>query len=260
MLNIKIYEDKTSKIDYKEIKKFIEKKISGAKVELRKNFFEHFNLISEKSFLEKIKRDFFRARVFDIFKKNLRYEPFKIDLDFEEKVIRGQEISTFLYDAHALWASIYELIPEEEKRKDVLHIIFINRIIASFEESDRYHARVIILSNPSLISAHAITHALALPKEYYIAKQSLRVDDIILKERFKDRIIDKKNEEIMTKACICYAMQALFYNLYGECHCNDKKCMLYNAHFQEELLAMLKELKLCERHENMLKSDRNLRG
>jgi hypothetical protein len=50
-----------------------------------------------------------------------------------------------------------------------------------------------------------------------------------------------------------YVMQALFYHLTLDPFCSDKRCRLYNAHWQEEVLeAQLEEPEFCERHAKML--------
>jgi hypothetical protein len=50
-----------------------------------------------------------------------------------------------------------------------------------------------------------------------------------------------------------YVMQALFYHLTLDPFCSDKRCRLYNAHWQEEVLeAQLSQPELCEQHSEML--------
>jgi hypothetical protein len=53
-------------------------------------------------------------------------------------------------------------------------------------------------------------------------------------------------------------MQAVIYALTGEAFCDDARCRLYDAHWQEEMLrAQLEEPEFCERHRKMI---RDLRG
>ncbi|MEX0656421.1 MAG: DUF6775 family putative metallopeptidase, partial [Nitrosopumilaceae archaeon] len=50
-----------------------------------------------------------------------------------------------------------------------------------------------------------------------------------------------------------YALQALFYYLTGEPFCRSKKCRLYNAHWQADLLySQIHIGKLCNKHQQVL--------
>lgn len=56
----------------------------------------------------------------------------------------------------------------------------------------------------------------------------------------------------MTAAAAIYALQALFFFVAnGEPFCADRNCRLYNAHWQEELIHMVKKERLCGRHSQM---------
>ena len=64
---------------------------------------------------------------------------------------------------------IEEIVPFEENIEKVLHIIFTDKLIGTFDYDDyRYHARALICSNPIVISTTGIIEAPAKPKQYYI--------------------------------------------------------------------------------------------
>ena len=71
-----------------------------------------------------------------------------------------------LYDGFELQNIIAENITILD---DTLHIIFTNKLTATFDNDDfRYHARASISSNPSIISTTGIIEVPAKPKQYYL--------------------------------------------------------------------------------------------
>lgn len=93
---------------------------------------------------------------------------------------------------------------------------------------------------PSLISTTGIVEAPAKPKEFYELKQEyvalgLPVPIEELKKKFRGRFIDYDDERL-TEIMKGYVMQALFYHIFGEPFCRERRCRLFNAHWQEEVL------------------------
>ena len=146
-----------------------------------------------------------------------------------------------------------KIIPKEEYGD--IHIIFIDRLIATYDEvNGRYHARVIVCGHPSLISPHGVIVALAKPKEYYYQKQLATMMGIpieLIDEKFRNRTIGYDDNRF-TQFMIIYVMQALFYAFTGDAFCEDEKCILFNAHWQEELIRLQLHGKLCERHQKIM--------
>ena len=71
-----------------------------------------------------------------------------------------------LYDGFELQNIIAENILT---MNSTLHIIFTNKLTATFDNDDfRYHARALISSNPTIISTAGIIEAPAKPKQYYL--------------------------------------------------------------------------------------------
>jgi hypothetical protein len=170
-----------------------------------------------------------------------------------------------LYDGFRMMKLYRKLLPPDESSFKHLHIIFTNRSIATWDTGDgRYHARVSVYGFPSIISFPGIVEAPAKPKEFYIQRKALvssgMTRDIVeeeLKERFKDRFIDYGDPRI-TEIVKGYIMQAFFYHSMFEPFCKEKKCRLFNAHWQEDTMgAQLTVPEFCERHVGIL---REIRG
>jgi hypothetical protein len=157
-------------------------------------------------------------------------------------------------------ALLWELLPTEERNLEHVHIAFTGRLFGTVDEGDiRYHARVSIYGFPSLISTTGIVEAPAKPREFYLLKQQYAalkagVPIEALKEKFKGRFIDYDDERL-TEVMKGYAMQAIFYHVFGEPFCKEVNCRLFNSHWQEEVIKSQlepKEREFCERHGEML--------
>jgi len=74
-----------------------------------------------------------------------------------------------------------------------------------------------------------------------------------MKGKFAGKFIDYDDERL-TEVVKGYCLQALFFHLTGDAFCEDKNCRLYNAHWQEELIAAQTggDYELCPFHEKIL--------
>jgi hypothetical protein len=112
------------------------------------------------------------------------------------------------------------------------------------------------------VSKSGLVEAPAKPREFYAAKRGLRIESAdaryeSLKERFAGRFLDFDDSRT-TQVAKGYALQAVFYHLTGEPFCDDGDCVLFNAHWQEELLrAQVDSGLLCARHRKVAEA---LRG
>jgi hypothetical protein len=157
-----------------------------------------------------------------------------------------------------LWQLYTELLPQSEIGYDVFHIIFTNRLFGTFENDGRYHARVIICANPAIISSTGIVEAPAMPKDFYSLKHKYvqlgmtsQID--VLKKEFKGRFVDYDDPRL-TDIMKGYVMQAILYFIVHKPFCENKKCRLYNAHWQEDLIKCQIEIAdFCKYHKEILK-------
>lgn len=155
-----------------------------------------------------------------------------------------------LYDGYVLQRIFAETIPAKEA--DHVHIILTDLLTCTFSEDDwRYHGRAVVCGTPSIVSIMGIVEAPAKPREFYVAQLGGIADVARLKKQFAGRFIDYGDAK-MTDAVAAYALQALFFFVSGgEPFCEDKACLLYNAHWQEELLLMIEKGRLCDLHMQM---------
>ncbi|HLG37586.1 MAG TPA: DUF6775 family putative metallopeptidase [Nitrososphaera sp.] len=155
-----------------------------------------------------------------------------------------------LYDGFVLQGIFAGMIPAAEANH--IHIIITNLLTCTFSEEDwRYHGRAVICGSPSIISTTGIVEAPAKPRGFYLAQQGNLAEVGNLKKRFAGRFIDY-GEGRVTAAATVYVLQALFFFITsGEPFCRNKKCSLYNAHWQEELIEIVEKGRLCSRHSQM---------
>ena len=193
-------------------------------------------------------------RIRAITNQNWDMTPLPGEIAYEKKTILdpGKRIPGILYDGFRLREFYYNLILEQERTSEFLHLIVTNEMFGTWDRNDRrYHARTSIYSFPSIISVPGLVDAPAKPREYYLKRQ-LGLHAEILREEYSGYL--HKDDDRLTEVLKGYSMQALFFHLTGEPFCDDRNCRLFNAHRQEELIqAQLKEGKeFCEKHEAMI--------
>ena len=155
-----------------------------------------------------------------------------------------------LYDGYRMQEVLGGAIREAGR---TLHVVITDRLICTFDEQDyRYHARALVASNPAIISTSGMVEAPARPREYYVDSLSGPREQVM--ERYRGRFLEHGDSRA-GRVAKGYAMQAAFYFGTGEAFCPDADCMLYNAHWQEELIhSQVESQSLCERHRRVLES------
>lgn len=238
-----------------EIVDFLKEKLPNVDVMTRKEFFSFHT-----HDVEELAKELASAKVRGIEGSQEEQEPLYGEVQYEKRILQEphRRMTGILYDGFRLVRVFRGVLPENETTTDIAHVAFTNRIISTYEKGDiRYHARVIMCGFPSLISTSGLIEAPAKPREYYLMKQKYAVTGSEppaeeLKAAFEGRFIDYDDEN-MTQALKGYTLQSIFYHTTGEPFCEDKDCMLFNAHWQEEVLnAQIVSGQLCEPHEQML--------
>ncbi|MFQ5884455.1 MAG: DUF6775 family putative metallopeptidase [Thermoplasmata archaeon] len=238
-----------------EIEDFLKEKIIDLDVRMRKEF-----LSFHSRDLDVLAERLASTKVRGMEGPKEEAEPLYGEVQFEKRILREphRRIAGILYDGFRLQRIFRELLPEKELHTDFTHVVFTNRIFCTYEKGDaRYHARVIMCGYPSLISTSGLVEAPAKPKEFYVVKQkyaAMGAEPPIeeLKESLKGRFIDHGDENI-TQALKGYVLQSIFYHATGEPFCKDRNCILFNAHWQEEVInAQIVSGQLCSVHERML--------
>jgi len=253
---IYLYEDSSvENLKLSEIADYLKKKLGPIPIDRRGQLLA---ARSDKD-VEFLAKELARAKIRDLAEFNQKFDPLHGEIEFEKKLLKNPRSKLFgiLYDGIKLQDIFWEVIPEHERDLSHVHIVFTNRLFGTWDENDRrYHARVSIYGFPSIISITGIVEAPAKPKEFYLEQQLTGLPTEVLKEKFRGRFIDHGDERL-TEIMKGYVMQAIFYHIASSPFCDDKRCCLYNSHWQEEVLeAQLKLPEFCERHEKMLEEMR----
>ena len=174
----------------------------------------------------------------------------KPELDAERRLLvgRSRPADGIIYDGNELQRIAYGLIAPIERHLANIHIWFTDRLFATWEETDRrYHARVILCGQPSIISTTGMVHAPARQRTYYLARRLGLAHDGNME--CSDENFLGNEDPRATEAAKGYAMQAVSWAITGEPFCDDSHCRLYNAHWQREMLtAQLGGVDYCPRH------------
>ena len=239
-------EPRIPQIKITELAEFIKNQI-GIDAEVRQSFFKHFKRKEKDSY------ELASCRIFNPYVPFKKHKPTIEEIEFEEQ---DNVSNIVLYDGFELQSVFRDTIPDSELTQDKFHLIFTTRLSCSYDYEDfRYHGRAIICSNPSIISTTGIIEAPAKPRDYYIQmqikmSQGLNLDS--LKDEFGGRFLEY-NDERLNLVVRGYVLQAMFYYLTGTPFCESKECVLYNAHWQEDLLhTQIETGKLCEKHRHVL--------
>lgn len=155
-----------------------------------------------------------------------------------------------LYDGFMLQRIFEQMISADEM--DRVHLVITDLLPCTFSEEDwRYHGRALVCGTPSIISTTGIIEAPARPREFYLTQLGAISDLKQIKKKFAGRFLDYGDSR-MTSVVSIYALQALFFFVSdGEPFCSDSRCLLYNAHWQEELVCLLEKGSLCASHKKM---------
>ncbi|MEN3043936.1 MAG: DUF6775 family putative metallopeptidase [Candidatus Hydrothermales bacterium] len=227
-------------IDYKEIKNFFESE--GFLV-----FLEEDPLLRlDHKKLNEIALFFAKSRILNTFKRELNENPLNIEVEYEKRnLISPNRKKGIIYDGYKL-VKIYRSFISKElvNIKDFVHFFLTDQLISTF--SDRWHLRVIIFSFPVLISIPGIIYAPAKDRDYYISSSLGHLPV------YKEYYLTEKDRRI-TKIICAYIIQGIFfYNSILEKKefefCNDRHCLLYNSHYQRELIEIQFNLNFCDKH------------
>ncbi len=81
-------------------------------------------------------------------------------------------------------------------------------------------------------------------------RQGLNVKSI--KKKYSGKYLEY-NDSRLSKIIQGYLLQALFYYLFEEAFCELRECVLFNAHWQSDLMySQLESGKLCDNHQEIL--------
>jgi hypothetical protein len=185
-------------------------------------------------------------------KKNFGNISVKV-IRLKESIVKTQGI---IFDLIAT-NKVFGKISEHDSKS--CHIILTDKLFATYNEDRRPHIRAAIYSFPSVISISGVVEGPAKPRDYYIYKNRFtklgvwEIEESKIKKKFKSRFIDYSDRRI-TAVLKGLISQAIFFYITGEPFCTKKKCRLFNAHWQEDLIySQVKIGVFCKDHRTMLK-------
>lgn len=243
-------------VDYAKLKAWLEKFLRRKNlIELRQDLFSfHLSSLSSRACAERTKqiaKELARIRIRNPEQRSFPRKASAVEIDFESRnLLREKRISAAVYDAFYFMNIIAGLIPQNDKGLNFLHILITEQMIASFEPGDRYHLRSAFYGYPCIISTIGLVEAPARPREFYL-KISAGIPKELALAELKDSVLKPKDPRL-TEILKSQILQAVFYQITGSPHCDRLDCMLYNAHWQEELLKSQFKGKLCKKHQKEL--------
>lgn len=241
-----------------EVAAFLSHRLPAAQVTLRGEFVTRHAGESCTALAEQ----FAAARVRNPAVHQTASEPLHGEVEFERRRLANSNRGPHgvLYDGLSVQWILRQLLDRREATRTSLHIVFTSRLAATWEDDDlRYHLRAVVLGSPALISTSGLVEAPAKPREFYFALQvlgSVASDDaryLALKREFGDRFLDHDDPRL-TDVAKGYILQAAAYQFAGQGFCPDPACQLFNAHWQEEMLAAQLPQKLCPTHQQLFES------
>jgi len=223
----------------------------GFPLEDRGNLIDFLSL-SEQS-IYKLGQDLSSVQIPDIsIPVNSANPPDRNEITSEVNRILGRESAAGkFYDGFWIQRILYRALAEkvaDEIKSGFIHLIFTSRLFGTFENR-RYHARVVLMGTPALISTSGLVEAPAKPKEYYYIKGRLIQSGIDLSEldnMYKGRFVEYDDPNI-SSILPSYALQAVGYEITGNAFCEDPDCCLFNSHWQEDVLKVQYNGNPCEK-------------
>jgi hypothetical protein len=178
------------------------------------------------------------------------------EFDYELRLLSGgaRPAAGVLYDGNELQRIAFRFLPLDSRVLEVVNIWFTERLCATWDENDRrYHTRVSIYGQPSIISTSGMLYAPARKRSYYLARRAGLAPSPDSSSDGKDFL--KRGDARISDVARGYAMQAVFFAITGKPFCEDPRCRLFNAHWQSEMLeAQLGGGDYCGRHREIMKS------
>ncbi len=175
---------------------------------------------------------------------------------YEERALENPDREGgVLYDGSRIQRALNTALPAEERDLDTLHVAILDRAIGTWGDHDgRWHKRVNVLGQPTLVSVPGLYEAPAKPEAYYKEKQrhSLLSGETPPREVLENRVEGEfliEDDPRTTDALKGYVLQAVHYLETGEAFCDREGCRLFNAHYHEDLIeAQLHNPVFCSEH------------
>ena len=245
----------SEEVNLHEVSSFLSSLFPSVSVKVRQTVFSEV----KRSSRERIARFLAASRVKDISRPFEPFEPMFGEVDYELRVLDNDaRPGGIVYDARRIEELFIELMRADNPLSKAT-IIMTDRLVSTYSRDDlRHHLRTVVPGFPSIISIPGMVEAPAKPRQYYVLQQRLgsaggkTIDIELLKGAFKGRFLDYGMPE-MTEVAKGLALQAVVHHLTLKPFCPDRKCRLFNAHWQEDLLSSQSGSPgLCPKHARQL--------
>jgi len=191
--------------------------------------------------------------------RNTPNSPLIAEVESERRQLEtGTAQSGLVYDGIRLLWVLSDMIPRNEMTLDHIHIVFTDRLVATFDDLDRrYHLRTVICGFPCLVSLTGLVYAPARSQVYHGSRRILHALGIHEVEPPSPEDYLELGDPRTTEVSLGYALQCVFYHLLGDPFCVDPGCRLFNAHTQREMLhAQLSLPEFCPAHAALIEEIR----
>jgi hypothetical protein len=198
---------------------------------------------------------FAEARVLDPYERETGNTMLGI-VRYEERALDHPEREGgVLYDGVTVQRALNAALPRDERPLDHLHVALLDRVLGTWGDHDRrWHKRVNVLGQPSVISVPGLYEAPAKPEQYYKEKQkhAMLSGDAPPREVLENQVEGEflvDGDPRTTEALKGYVLQAVHVATTGEGFCGDETCRLSNPHRQDGVVkAQLRDPEFCARH------------
>lgn len=256
--NVNLYssENRSAK-EFTEVKSYLGTVFPSIKTSIRPTVFKNVPERKVDGFAEALAS----ARMKDPSSEQQTFELMFGEIDYERRAILGRsKVGGVVYDGRRLQEEYVRLLGRRASLPTA-SIVFTDRLVSTYSRDDlRHHLRTVICGFPSVVSLPGIVEAPAKPREYYLMKQRMELEgagEIMLqhlKSSFKGRFVDYGDPELF-EVLKGLALQAVLYHLTADPFCKNRRCRLFNAHWQEDLVkSQVLDGKLCKRHTKQLAS------
>jgi len=159
----------------------------------------------------------------------------------------------FMFDGLGIVGLAASSLGRGALRRDTINIVFTAAMPCSWDPVEcRYRARSILCGFPSIVSTSGAVEGPARPRGYYVAKM-MGLTDAEARRKYLGRFLEHDDPR-MPEVANGLAAQAVFYHLTGDPFCEREDCRLFNARWQEQLVAsQVRSPRFCESHGRLIK-------
>ncbi|HEY3397023.1 MAG TPA: DUF6775 family putative metallopeptidase [Armatimonadota bacterium] len=165
-----------------------------------------------------------------------------------------------VYHAPSLQAVLRLLLPPEEEHLSHLHLVCTELVLGTWPGGDQpLELLPALFGEPNLLSIPGLLEGLRPAREYEFLRVQMAMFGLeegldAVEDRFAGQMLSEADPRL-NQVLEGFALQAVFYRLYGEAFCLEPTCRLFNATNFEELLAAQTGpgTGLCARHREWLR-------